>query len=105
MEEKLCKYINKYELPENNSEYWYESHLINWGSFYHSAGGELVEGFLQDTTRELKIVISNTEWQGDESWWISLKEQYESFFSYEWTIEKLKYSFEHATEDLGSIGK
>ena len=79
--------------------------MINWGSFYHSAGGELVEGFLQDTTRELKIVISNTEWQGDESWWISLKEQYESFFSYEWTIEKLKYSFEHATEDLGSIGK
>lgn len=44
-EEKLRKYINKYELPENNSEYWYESYLINWGSFYHSAGGELVEDF------------------------------------------------------------
>ena len=104
-EEKLRKYINKYELPENNSEYWYESHLINWGSFYHSAGMELVETFLQDVTRELKIVISNTKWQGDESWWISLKEQYDSFFSYEWTSEKLMYSFENAKKDFESIGK
>lgn len=101
-EEKLRKYINKYELPENNSEYWYESHLINWGSFYHGAGGELVEGFLQDVTRELKIVIGNTKWQGDESWWISLKEQYDSFFTYEWSVENLKYSFEHARKDFGS---
>ena len=38
-EEKLRKYINKYELPENNSEYWYETHLTNWGAFYHGAGG------------------------------------------------------------------
>ena len=104
-EEKLRKYINKYELPENNSEYWYETHLTNWGAFYHGAGGELVEGFLQDVTKELKIVIANTKWQGDESWWISLKEQYESFFSYEWSIEKLKYSFENATKNFGSIGK
>lgn len=104
-EEKLRKYINKYELPENNSEYWYETHLTNWGAFYHGAGGELVEGFLQDVTKELKIVIANTKWQGDESWWISLKEQYESFFSYEWSIEKLKYSFENATKNFGSIRK
>lgn len=104
-EEKLRKYINKYELPENNSEYWYETHLTNWGSFYHGAGEELVEGFLQDVTKELKIVIANTKWQGDESWWISLKKQYDSFFSYEWSIEKLKYSFENATKNFGSIGK
>lgn len=104
-EEKLRKYINKYELPENNSKSWYESVLTNWGAFYHSAGGELVEAFLQDVTRELKIVISNTEWQGDESWWISLKEQYDSFFSYEWTVEKLQYSFEHARKDFGEVGK
>lgn len=50
-------------------------------------------------------MIANTKWQGDESWWISLKEQYESFFSYEWSIEKLKYSFENATKNFGSIGK
>ena len=35
--------------------------------------------FLQDVTKELKIVIGNTKWQGDESWWISLKEQYDAF--------------------------
>lgn len=91
-EEKLCKYINKNKLPENNSEYWYEICLINWGEFYRSIGREFVEGFLQDVTKELKIVIANTKWQGDESWWISLKEQYESFFAYEWSGEKLQYS-------------
>ena len=102
-EEKLRKYINQYELPENNSEYWYETHLINWGSFYHGAGGEFAEGFLQDVTKELKIVIGNTKWQGDESWWISLKEQYDAFFSYDWSVEKLQYSFEHARKDFGKI--
>ena len=102
-EEKLRKYINKYELPENNSEYWYETHLINWGSFYHGAGEEFAEGFLQDVTKELKIVIGNTKWQGDESWWISLKEQYDAFFSYDWSVEKLQYSFEHARKDFGKI--
>ena len=104
-EAELRKYINKYELPENNSEYWYESHLVNWGAFYHSTGKEFVQGFLRDVTNELKIVIANTKWQGDESWWISLKEQYDSFFLYEWSIEKLKYSFEQAKRDLGSSEK
>lgn len=66
--------------------------MINWGEFYRSIGREFVEGFLQDATKELKIVIANTKWQGDESWWISLKEQYESFFAYEWSGEKLQYS-------------
>ena len=75
----------------------------NWGSFYHSAGEELVDGFLQDVTKELKIVIGNTKWQGDESWWFSLKKQYDSFFAYEWSVENLKYSFEHARKDFGSI--
>ncbi|MDU7707308.1 MAG: hypothetical protein E7J94_08545 [Clostridium sp.] len=104
-EVKLRKYINKYKLPEYNSEEWYESHLINWGAFYHGAGEELVEGFLLDVTKELKIVIANTKWEGDESWWISLKNQYDLFFSYEWSIDKLKYSFEYATKDLGKISK
>ena len=30
----------------------------------HGAGGEFAEGFLQDVTKELKIVIGNTKWQG-----------------------------------------
>lgn len=54
-EEKLRKYINKYELPENNSEYW----------------------------------------------WITLKEQYDAFFLYDWSVEKLQYSFEHERKDFG----
>lgn len=43
-------------------------------------------------TIQLKIVISNTEWQGDEFCGLSLKVQYDSFFSYEWAIEKLMYN-------------
>ena len=35
----------------------------------------------------------------------SLKNQYDLFFSYEWSIDKLKYSFEYATKDLGNISK
>lgn len=66
----MRKYIKRYELPENNSEYWYETHLINWGSFYHGAGGEFAEVFFKDVIEELKIVIGNAKWQGDESWWI-----------------------------------
>ena len=53
-------------------------------------------------TKEFKIVIGNTKWQGDESWWISLKEQYDAFFSYDWSVEKLQYSFEHARKNFGS---
>lgn len=100
-EEKLRKYIDEYELPEANSKYWYESHLTNWGSFYHSAGKKIAEEFLTDATIEIKTVINNTNWNGDESWWISLKQQYDSFFSYEWTKEKLIYSFENAQKELG----
>ena len=102
-EEKLRKYINQYELPENNSEYWYETHLINWGSFYHGTGGKFAEGFLQDVTKELKIVIGNTKWQGDESWWDSLRKQYDALFMYDWSIEKLQYSFKQARRSLGEI--
>ena len=78
-EENLRKYINKYELPENNTDYWYETHLINWGSFYHGAGYDLVSEFIQDVTHEVSNVIRNTKWQGDESWWISQKHEYEAF--------------------------
>lgn len=49
------------------------------------------------------IYERNTKWQGDESWWISLKEQYDAFFSYDWSVEKLQYSFEHARKDFGKI--
>lgn len=101
-EEKLRKYLNKYELPENNSEYWYETHLVNWGLFYHGSGEEFVIAFLEDATKELKQVILNTKWTGDELWWISLKQSYDSFFGYEWSIDKLRYSFEHANREFGT---
>ena len=45
-------------------------YMTDWGSFYHGAGGEFAEVFFKDVTEELKIVIGNTKWQGDESWWI-----------------------------------
>ena len=42
---------------------------------------------------------------GDESWWISLKHSYDAFFSYEWTVDNVKQSFEEAYKEWGSIKK
>ena len=92
----LKKYIRDVELPENNDELFYERYITDWGAFYHSAGRRLALAFLNDATEQLRIVIGNTNWSGDESWWISLKQSYDNFFSYYWTVENIKHSFEEA---------
>lgn len=98
----LKKYIRDVELPENNERWYYEHYITDWGSFYHSAGHRLAVGFLNDATEQLRIVIGNTNWTGDESWWISMKQTYESFFSYEWSIDNIKQSFEDVYRERGS---
>ena len=79
----LKKYIRNVELPENNEDWYYQRYITDWGAFYHGSGYRLAVGFLNDATEQLRIVIANTNWVGDESWWISMKHSYESFFSYE----------------------
>lgn len=92
----LRKYIREIELPENNDDCYYQRYITDWGSFYHSAGERLASGLLNDATEQLRIVIKNTNWTGDDSWWISMKQSYEDFFSYEWTVKNVKSSFEVA---------
>ena len=100
----LKKYIIEYELPENNSDKWYyENYITDWGSFYHNAGYYLAYHFLCDSTEQLRIVIGNTNWVGDESWWISQKEEYDDFFNYTWTIDNIKRSFENAYSEFGKL--
>lgn len=95
----LKKYIRDVELPENNDQWYYERYITDWGSFYHSAGRRLAVAFLNDATEQLRIVIENTNWTGDESWWISMKQSYDSFFSYDWSVDNLKKSFDQAYKD------
>ena len=98
---ELKKYIIEYELPEKSDDWYYKHYITDWGSFYHKAGYYLAYNFLYDATEQIKIVISNTNWVGDESWWISQKQIYEDFFKYSWTVENIKSSFENAFSEFG----
>ena len=60
-------------------------------------------GFLDDATEQLRIVIGNTNWVGDESWWISMKHSYDNFFSYDWTVENIKHSFEEVYKERHKV--
>ena len=104
-EPKLKHYIRDYDLPENNDQWYYEQYITDWGAFYHRAGWTLAVNFLNDATEQLRIAINNTSWVGDESWWISLKHSYDAFFSYEWTVDNVKRSFEEAYKERGSTKK
>ena len=81
-------------MPKNNNQWYYEQYITDWGAFYHRAGWILAVNFLNDATEQIRIVISNTNWVGDESWWISMKQSYDAFFSYKWSVDNIKKSFE-----------
>ncbi len=97
----LQKYIHELEMPGQTDQSYYEQYITDWGSFYHKAGKYLAKGFLNDATEQLSIVIKNTNWVGDTSWWISQKNEYDAFFTYQWSIESIKQSFEGALKKTG----
>lgn len=101
LDPKLKHYIREYDLPENNSEWYYEQYITDWGAFYHRSGWILAVNFLNDATEQLRIVINNTAWTGDTSWWISMKQHYDMFFSYDWTVDNIKESFENVYKERG----
>ncbi len=98
-EPKLKHYVSEYELPENNNKEYYDKYIIDWGSFYHRTGWNIALNLVNDATEQLRILIGNTNWNGDTSWWISQKENYESFFSYDWTIDNVKESFKKSYKE------
>lgn len=98
-DQNLKKYISEHDLPENNNEWYYDQYITDWGAFYHGSGWKLAIGFLNDATEQIRIVINNTNWSGDESWWISMKNSYDMFFSYTWSVDNLKKSFENAYKE------
>ena len=95
-EDELKKYIIELEMPENYDTFYYERYITDWGSFYHKAGRYIAKGFISDATEEIRKVINNTAWVGDVSWWLSLKTEYELFFSYNWSVENIEASFKNA---------
>ena len=97
----LKDYISEYDLPEKNERSYFDRYITESGAFDHSSGGYLAEKFINDSTEQLRIIISNTNWNGDTSWWISEKEQYESFFNYKWSTENIKESFAMAYSSFG----
>jgi hypothetical protein len=68
--------------------------LHDWGSFFHKSNYFISQRFLNESYDQLTKLISNTKWQPDLSWWESQKDWYDSFFSYEWTSEKMSESIE-----------
>lgn len=96
----LCKYIAKQNLSQNIDSDYYKKYITDWGAFYHKSGGELAVKFLNDATEQIRTVISNTNWTGDESWWISMKEDYEAFFSYDWSADNVEKSINSCRKEL-----
>ena len=98
---KLEKYIHEYEMPKNNEQSYYERYITDWGSFYHKAGRYMSKDYLFDATEQIRILIKNTNWIGDTSWWISQKEEYNQFFAYDWSTENIKNSFSESYKNFG----
>lgn len=94
-------YLDGSYIATCNDKDYYEEILLDWGSFYHRAGQCIAKHFLQDTTTQVKIIIEQTKWQGDESWWISQKYEYEDFFKYDWSLTNIKSSIEKSFITLG----
>lgn len=87
---------------ENNDAYYYEKILTDWGAFYHKEDYRFAKYFLKDVYEQLFIVISNTNWVGDESWWKSQKEWYDLFFEFNWTIDNVVNSMSNAYKPFGT---
>jgi len=92
--DSFSNYFDPLLRKENNDEFYYEKILTDWGAFYHKEDRRFAISFLEDTYNQLSIVIANTNWIGDESWWISQKSWYDNFFKYEWTPNNVLESIE-----------
>ncbi len=60
-----------------------------WGFVWHRFSKKVSQKFLLESTEQMNIIINNTKWQPDLSWWKSQKDEYESFFSFKWDLESM----------------
>lgn len=90
--------LKKFGSKDYLSEYFLDSIDTNppgrWGFIWHRFSKKVSQKFLLESTAQMKILIKNTKWKPDLSWWISQKYEYESFFSFEWEIENMINSLE-----------
>ena len=80
------RYVGLYAI-EDAQEDAYNPH--HWGHFWHRFGEHLALTFLSEATEQLKVVLRNTLWKSDESWWESQKDYYDMFFGYRFSLEDM----------------
>lgn len=94
----FADYFDPLLKKENNDVEYYDKILTDWGAFYHKGDRRFAKCFLRDVYKELCILIGNTNWNGDESWWISQKKNYDGFFCFNWsydnTIDCMRNSYQ-----------
>jgi len=83
------KYLGEYFLDSTDTD-----PPGQWGFVWHKFSKKVSQKFLLESTEQMKIIIKNTKWKPDLSWWISQKYYYDSFFSFEWGIESMINSLE-----------
>ena len=90
--------LKKFGTKEYLGEYFLDNTDTNpsgqWGFVWHRFSKKVSQKFLFESTKQMKIIIRNTKWKPDLSWWMSLKYEYDSFFSFEWGIESMINSLE-----------
>lgn len=99
--DSFSDYFDPLIRKKNNDAYYYEKILTDWGAFYHKDDRRFAKYFLKDVYEQLLLVISNTNWVGDESWWKSQKEWYDLFFEFDWTIDNVITSISNAYKPFG----
>lgn len=61
----------------------------NWGYIWHRFSEDVSRIFIKESTEQLNIVLINTKWKPDTSWWESQKTEYDNFFNYNWKINDM----------------
>jgi len=72
--------------------FWNTKDPHSWGLFWHRFGDQLASDFVAQTTDQVTKLINNTKWKPDVSWWISQKNEYDSFFREKWDFDSLQQS-------------
>lgn len=85
---------------ENFDSGYYNTIITDWGAFYHRADRRFAKHFLRDVFKELAIVIGNTNWTGDTSWWISQKDNYDRFFNFDWSYDHTLQCMQDTVQSL-----
>ena len=85
--------LKKFGGKDYHNEYFLDSIDMKppgqWGYVWHRFGKKVATKFIKESTEQIKIIIRNTNWKPDLSWWVSQKYHYESFFNFTWDLNNI----------------